>query len=37
MTPAETVVVAYLAGVFTVPAVVWGVLRFDRWRAGRAE
>ena len=37
MSAAETVVVAYLAGVFTIPGIVYAVCRWDRWRAGRGE
>jgi hypothetical protein len=37
MNPTERLVVAYLAGVATLPVVVWGVCRFDRWRAGRSD
>ena len=37
MNPTERLFLAYCAGVATLPLVVWGVLRFDRWRQGRGE
>ena len=35
MSALESHALAYCAGVITLPLVVWGVLRFDRWRQGR--
>ena len=37
MSRLELAVLAYCAGVFTLPAVVYGVCRYDRWRAGRSS
>ena len=37
MSAAERLLLAYLAGVGTLPVLVWVVCRYDRWRAGRGE